>query len=131
MPGAEGIAIITSSGSASLDDPLQLVGRAQHAHAVDPHVAHRRVVVGETDRGRAELRVADDLAKQQAAAVARADDQHAARSLQRPDAVERPLVDHARGEAGATDQHEHQQEEADDDAGRDRERDLPAVATSS
>ena len=82
VPGAEGIAIVTSSGSTS---SRTAAGRAcvspSTLHAVDAQAALARVVVDEADRVEAEVRVAQDLAQHQAPAVAGADDQHAARVL--------------------------------------------------
>ena len=77
-PGAEGIAMITSSGSAS----SRMCGRsdcgvAPHAHAVEPQAALERVVVDEADGRETELAVAHDLAQHELPAVAGADDQHA------------------------------------------------------
>ena len=50
VPGADGIAIVTSSGSASSRIRAEVVGRAEHAHAVDALAALARVVVDEADR---------------------------------------------------------------------------------
>ena len=55
LPGAEGIAMITSSGSASsrIRGSSRVV--AAHAHAVDAQPLLERVVVDEADRVQAEL----------------------------------------------------------------------------
>ena len=65
-------------GLGLVEDPRQLVGAAQDADALDAHAVLGRVVVDEADRVEAEVRVAQDLAQDEAAAVAGADDQHAA-----------------------------------------------------
>ena len=50
VPGAEGIAMMTSSGSASSRMRVQLVGRAEHLQpVVVAHAALARVVVDEAD----------------------------------------------------------------------------------
>ena len=58
-----------------------------------------RVVVDEADGPVAEVRVAQDLAQQQAAAVAGADDQHRARVAARAEAAQRALVEQVDEEA--------------------------------
>ena len=63
VPGADGIAIIISSGSASSRMRGSCVGRAEHLDAVDAQRALERVVVDEADGREAELRVAQDLAQ--------------------------------------------------------------------
>ena len=81
VPGADGIAIRTSSGSTSSSTRAEL--RRSSPSTSSPRSTRApllaRVVVDEADRAVAELRVAHDLAQQQAAAVAGADDQHRAR----------------------------------------------------
>ena len=76
-PGADGIAMMTSSGSAS----SRICGSSRvvpaHAHAVDAQALLERVVVDEADRVQAELRVARQLLADLAPALAGADDQHA------------------------------------------------------
>ena len=82
-------------GLGLVEDARELVGRPQDPHAVDAHAALERVVVDEADRVQAELRVAQDLAQHQPAAVAGADDQHAARVAARAEAAQRAVVDRA------------------------------------
>ena len=77
-PGAEGIAMTTSSGWNSSRISADLVGGAEHLDAVQPHAALARVVVEEADRAGAEVRVELQLAHDHLAARAGADDQHAA-----------------------------------------------------
>ncbi len=63
-----------------VEHPRQLLGGAEHLEpAVDARVLLALVVVDETDGPQTEVGVAQDLAQQQAAAVARTDDQHRAR----------------------------------------------------
>ena len=93
-----------------VEDPAELARRAEHAHAVDPQAALERVVVDEADGLEAELGVAQDLAQDEPAAVAGADDQQAARVLARAKAAQRALVDRARDEARAADEGEHEQQ---------------------
>ena len=63
VPGADGIAMVISSGSASSRMRAELVGRAEHLDAVDADAALERVVVDEADGVEAELRVAQHLAQ--------------------------------------------------------------------
>ncbi len=79
VPGADGIAMTISSGSASSRMRPRSVGAPEHADALDADAALERVVVDEADRVEVELRVAQHLAQDEAAAVAGADDQHAPR----------------------------------------------------
>ena len=67
VPGAEGIAMVISSGSASSRMRAELVGRPQDLGAVDADAALQRVVVDEADGREAELRVAQQLAQRRAA----------------------------------------------------------------
>ena len=128
VPGADGIAIRISSGSASSRIRASAVGTAEHAHAVDARAALERVVVDEADRVEPELRVAQHLAQRQAPAVAGADDQHAARVLAaRGSRGSGAVVDRPRDEAHAADEHERQQREQREHAGRDREVDLAGL----
>ena len=62
------------------------------------------VVVQEADRGEAELGVAHELAHDEAAALATADDEHLARALAGADGADPPLDDELHGEAGADEQ---------------------------
>ena len=102
-----------------VEHPAQLAGRAQHLDpAVDRRALLARVVVDEADRPVAELGVAHDLAQQQAAAVAGADDQHRARVLAHPRAAPRPLVDRVDDEAHAAEEQQHQQPVEREHAGR-------------
>ena len=67
-------------GLGLVEDPRRVSSvRPRTAHAVDAHAVLGRVVVDEADRAEPEVRVAQDLAQDEAAAVAGADDQHAAR----------------------------------------------------
>ena len=74
-PGADGIAMTTSSGSTSSStrgsSSWSRAPLAGHAHAL-----LARVVVDEADRALAELGVAAQLGGHQLAAVARTDDQY-------------------------------------------------------
>ena len=79
LPGADGIAISTSSGSTSSSTSASSYVVPSTSSRVDAHALLARVVVDEADRAVAELRVAQQLAQQQLAAVAGADDQHRAR----------------------------------------------------
>ena len=111
-----------------VEHAAELPGRPEHAHAaVDPHVLLAGVVVDEADRAIAEVRVAQDLAQQQPATVAGADDQHRARVAPRAPAAQRPLVDQVHHEARAADEHEHQQPVEDEHAGRHVDRDEPVL----
>ena len=81
-PGAEGIAMITSSGSAS----SRMRGRSPSVlpRTRSPSMRRRalaRVVVEEADRREPELAVAHDLARDQPPALAGAGDQHRALAL--------------------------------------------------
>ena len=123
VPGAEGIAITTSSGSTSSRILREVLGGggAEHLEAVlvlDPLLA--RIVVDEPDRPHPQLLVARELAHDQAAAVAAADDQHVARALLHAEAAGPALDDQVHEEARAEQQHQHQQEEHRDHAGGQR-----------
>ena len=125
-PGAEGIAMITSSGSASSRmRGRSLFGVAAHADALDPQAALARVVVEEADRDQAELAVAHDLAHDHAAALAGARDQD--RALALAPAAEggqrAPLVDAARERAHADEEHEREQREQHDHPVGEHDRD--------
>ena len=83
MPGAEGIAIVTSSGSTSSRiRPSSFVVPSTRTPSI-AQAPLERVVVDEADRLEAQLGVAQDLAQDEAPAVAGADDQQAARVLAR------------------------------------------------
>ncbi len=75
-----------------------------------------------------EARVAHDLAQDEPAAVAGADDQDPARVLARPEAAGARVVEQARGEARPRDHRQRQQEEQDQDAERDVHRGEALVA---
>ena len=93
VPGADGIAIVTSSGSAS--------SRIRGSASVDPSTCTpsmrsrvlQRVVVDEADRAQAQSRVARDLAQDEPAAVAGADDEDAASVLAAAEPAQRALVE--------------------------------------
>ena len=117
-PGAEGIAMITSSGS----DSSRMRGRSclgvpANPHAVDPQTVLAGVVVDEPDRLQPELAVAPDLAQHQPPAVARAHDQNVALAARpRPECAERtPLIQAARDDPHPDQEQQRQQEEQDDD----------------
>ena len=101
-----------------LEDPPELGRRAEDLDAVDAQARLERVVVDEADGLEAELGVAQDLAQDEAAAVAGADDEHAARVGAGAEAAQRALVDRARDEARAADEREHEQEEQREHARR-------------
>ena len=101
-PGADGIAMISSSGSAS----SRIRGSSSsvlpaNPHALDPQAPLARVVVEEPDRHEAELAVAHDLAHDHPPALPRPGDQD--RALALAAAAERrqraALVDAARDRA--------------------------------
>ena len=108
VPGAEGIAITTSSGSVSSRIVVDLLGRAEHLEPEHPHPALARVVVDEADRGRAEVGVELQLADDHLAAGAGADHQHLV--LGHAGAARGPLDDQPHREAGAGDQHQGEHE---------------------
>ena len=81
---------------------------------LDPLLA--RVVVDEADRPQAQLRVADELADDQTAALAAADDQHVAGALGDAEAVYPALDDDVHEEPGADQQRQREQEEQRDHA---------------
>src|SRR3954468_17255886 len=58
-----------------VEDAAEILRRAEHADALDANAALERVVVDEADRVEVELRVAHDLAQDEPAALAGADDQ--------------------------------------------------------
>ena len=107
-----------------LEHARQVVRAAEHLDAaVDARAALARVVVDEADRAVAEVRIAQDLAQQQAAAVAGADDQHGAGVARRAIAGERALVDQVHEEAPADEEEQHQQPVEHEHAGGDGDRD--------
>ena len=71
----------------------QLVGRAEHADAVDAQVLLARVVVDQADRRVAELAVALHLPDHELARVAGADDQHLLAARDEPTGAR--ALDHA------------------------------------
>ena len=88
------------------------VGVAQDLEAVlvlDAPLAG--IVVEETDRGQPEPGVARQLADDEAAALATADDEHLARALAGADGADAPLDDELHGEARADEQRQGEQEE--------------------
>ncbi len=102
-----------------LEHARQLLRRAEHGQpAVDPRALLARIVVDEADRPVAQIRVAQDLAQQQPAAVAGTDDQHGARVAARAESAQRALVDQVDEEARAADEDEHQQPVEHQHAGR-------------
>ncbi len=86
----------------------EVVGGAEHLHAVDAVAALARVVVDEADRRVVQLPVALHLAHHQLAGVARADDQHLLAVGDEPGG--RPLDQRAREQPRAGDEREQQQE---------------------
>ena len=108
VPGAEGIAITTSSGWVSSRIAVDLLGRAEHLEAEHAHAALARVVVDEADRGGAEVGVELQLAHDHLAARAGADHQHLV--LGQAAGARGPLDDQAHRQAGAGDQHQGEQE---------------------
>ena len=78
VPGADGMAMITSSGLHVVEHARQVGGRAEHLVAGDAHALLARVVVDEADRRAAQAGVAAQLEGHLLAAVAGADDQHLA-----------------------------------------------------
>ena len=118
-PGAEGIAIRTSSTLRLVEDARQIRARVPaHAHPVDAQAALARVIIEKADRGQAEPAVARDLTQHQPPAVSGADDQHAALAL--ADAAQRrqrtSLVDHPREHAHADQEQQAEQPEQHDHA---------------
>ena len=118
MPGAEGIAIVTSSGSTSSRiRPSSFVVPSTRT----PSIRSRRLSGSSSTKPtglRPQLGVAQDLAQDEAAAVAGADDEQAARVLARAKAAQRALVDRARDEARAADEGQHEQQVQREHAGR-------------
>ena len=106
-PGADGIAISTSSGRWSRISRAELVGRAEHPDAVDAEVALARVVVDEADRRVGEPRVALHLADDELAGVAGADDEHLLAA--RDDPAFGALDQRAREQPRAGDERQQQQ----------------------
>ena len=120
VPGADGIAMITSSGSASSRMRGSCVGRAEHLHAVDAHAALARVVVDEADRAQPELA---GCARSRAAAAGRRRRRRRSARGSRPCGARKPRIGRSAiacaDEARAADERERQQQEQRDDAGRD------------
>ena len=83
---------------------------------LDPALA--RIVVEEADRAQPQLGVAHQLADDEAAAVAAADDQDLAGALADPEAADPAVADQLHGEAGADQQRQREQEEQGDHARR-------------
>ena len=82
VPGADGIAIDDLVGLGLVEDPAEVRRCAPSTRTPSTRMpALERVVVDEADRVDVELRVAQDLAQDEPAALAGADDQHAARAL--------------------------------------------------
>ena len=109
-----------------VEDPGQIRrrGRAEHLEPVlvlDALLA--RIVVDEADRPQAELRVADQLADDEPAAVAAADDEHVAGALGDADGARHPaLGDEVDDEADPDQQRQAEQQEQRDHARRQRHR---------
>ena len=117
-PAPDGMAMMTSSGRFSDEEPRQLVGGPQHAHPVEAHVPLARVVVDESDRGVAEARRLQHLANDQLARVAGADDERllAARHETSPPG---PLDHRPREEPRPRDEREGEEPVDCDDPSRD------------
>ena len=81
----------------------ELVGGAEHAHAVDAQVPLARVVVDDPDRRVAERAVALELADHELAGVARADDHDLLAARHQP-ADRGPLEDRPRRQPRARDE---------------------------
>ncbi len=106
-----------------VEDSVQVVCRRRAEHAQAVFVLHSEltgVVVDEPDGPQAELRIARQLAHDQATAVTAADDQHIAGALGDPEAPDPALRDEVYAEARADQQHQRQQEEQRDHARRQR-----------
>ena len=132
VPGADGIAISTSSGSTSSRMRGQVVaGRAEHLDALDARAVQPRVVVDEAERREAELRVEQHLAQQQPAARAGADDDHAARVAARAEAAQPPLVERAGDHPRAEHERERQQQVQRQHRRRDAQADVAAARRAS
>ena len=110
VPGAEGIAMITSSGCTPSSTRAQLGGTAQHLDAGDAHALLARVVVHEADRRAAQAGVAAQLERHLLASVAGPDDQHLVRRPLEDRPARRALHDRAHREARAAHEHEREQE---------------------
>ncbi len=111
----------TSSGSTSSRIAGQILGlgRAEHLEPVlilHPQLA--RVVVDEPDRTQAQLRVSDQLADDQAPAVAAAHDQDVAGTLGGTEAAHPSLHDQMHEEAGADQKRQRKQQEQRNHASR-------------
>ena len=115
--------MMISSGSASSRIRPRSAVRPSTRARLDADAALERVVVDEADRVDVELRVAQDLAQDEAAALAGADDEDAAAPLPRADAAQRALVGDPRDEPRAADERQREQEEQDEDARRRRDGD--------
>ena len=89
-------------GPVLADDSADLVGRPEHAHAVDADVLLARVVVDEPDRRVGEPPVALHLAHDQLTRVAGADDQHLACRARRSRGTGRSISDRASRRVPAT-----------------------------
>ena len=81
--GALGRATRTCSIVAVSHDLGQVARRADHLHAADRATLEPRVVVEEADGGQSEVGSVPDLAQEQRAGAARADDEHAPSLLAR------------------------------------------------
>ncbi len=87
----------------------EILGRPEHAHAVQTEILLARVVVDQADRGVAERRRLQHLADDQLRGVSGADDEYLLPASDDP-AWRRPLHDRANEEAGAGNQHQREQE---------------------
>ena len=115
---------MTSSGRVSRSRRGSVVGRPQHADAVQAHALLARVVVHEADRRVAELVVLLHLADHEPSRVARADDEHlfpVRDQLARGGALEQRPGEEPR----AADQGEEDQEVEDEDRARHPEARAP------
>ncbi len=125
VPGAEGMAMITSSGSTSSTTRAKSSARSGADDLEAVLVLHPElpgVVVDEADGPQAQLWVANQLAGDQTAALAATDDQHVTRALGGAERVDATLAEQMHGEPRADQEREHQQHEVADDAAGERDR---------
>ncbi len=105
----------------------EVPGRPEHADTVESKVLLARIVVDETDRRIAQIRVLEHFAEDQLAGIARADDEYVAPAGNQPRAAG-PLEDRPRGEPGSRDEPDEDQPVDDDDPARKPEgRRVPEV----
>ena len=129
VPGADGIAITTSSGSTSsrirVRSSLEVVPSTFRPCSSLIRCLRGSSSTKPTGRRRS-CRVAHELADDQPATVSAADDQHVARALADAEAADPPLDHEVDDEAGADEQRELKQQEQRDHARRAAS---PAVET--